>query len=185
MKKYIKDIAKVQVWYYFRIEKKWDINYLQSSYFDDYGDLKEKLIPEIKSEEIQEKYLLKEWDILFSAKGNRNFATVYKNEYWPSIASSTFFIVKLFGKNLLPEYLVILLNESQKTNYFLNNFSGSTIKSIPKNILEEFEINIPSIEKQKQVVNLYNLYKEELKIYEKLRIKKELLVNKIILESNK
>lgn len=185
MKKLIKDISGVQSWFYLPSEKDWDINYIQAKNFDDFWDLKEELIKEIKSNKIEERYLLKKWDILFSAKWSRNFATVYKEEYWLSIASSTFFTIKLETDLVLPEYLAIILIESQKESYFKNNFWWWTIQSIPKKVLENFEINIIPIEKQQEIIELYNLYKSELKIYEELKNKKELLINKIILKSNK
>lgn len=185
MEETIRNIASVQTGFYFPSEKDWDTNYLQARFFDNFWDLKEELIPEIKSENIQEKHLLNDWDILFSAKGNRNFATVYKKEYWKSVASSTFFVIKITNKNIIPDYLAILLNESQKTGYFKNRFSGWTIQSIPKTVLENFKIDIPPIAKQEKIIKLYNLYKDELKIYEKIKEKKEILINKIILKSNK
>lgn len=184
MKERLKNIANIQSWFYLRTDNSWDVVYLQAKYFNDFWDLKEKLIPDIRHENVQERYLLKDWDILFSTKWTRNYATVYKKEYWPCIASSTFFTIKLKDIRILPEYLVTIINESQKTSYFKNHLSGWTIQSIPKPALEEFEIYIPPKEKQQQVVELYNLYKKELQIYEKLKTKKELLMNKLILNSN-
>lgn len=184
MKKQLKNIASIQSWFYLRSDNSWDVVYLQAKLFDTFWDIKETLIPDIRHENIQDRYLLQDWDILFSAKWTRNFATVYKKEYWPCIASSTFFIIRLKDMHIIPEYIVIIINESQKTNYFKNNLSWWTIQSIPKPALEDFEIFIPPIERQKQIINLHKLYKQELQIYEKLKSRKEELINKIILNSN-
>lgn len=184
VKKQLKDIAEIQSGFYIRTDGNWDISYLQAKNFDEFGDLKEKLVSEIKTENIQERQLLQKWDILFSSKWTRNFATVYKEEYWKCIASSTFFVIRIKDKNILPEYITLILNEAQKGAYFKNNLSWWYIQSIPKPILEEFKIKIPPIEKQKRTIELYTLYKQQLQIYEKLKKKKEILINKIILSSH-
>ena len=184
VKKRLKNLAEIQSGFYVRTDGDWDISYLQAKNFNEFGDLKEKLVPEIKKENVQEKQLLQKWDILFSAKWTRNFATIYKEEYWKCIASSTFFVIRIKDKNILPEYLVILINKSQWTSYFKNSFSGGTIQSIPKQVLEEFEVYIPPKEKQEQTIQLYNLYKKQLHIYEQLKTQKEILMNKIVLHTN-
>jgi len=184
VKKRLKNLAEIQSGFYVRTDGDWDISYLQAKNFNEFGDLKEKLVPEIKKENAQERQLLQKWNILFSAKWTRNFATVYKEDYGKCIASSTFFVIRIKDKNILPEYLAILINESQWTSYFKNSFSGGTIQSIPKQVLEEFEVYIPPKEKQEQTIQLYNLYKKQLHIYEQLKTKKEILMNKIVLHTN-
>jgi restriction endonuclease S subunit len=184
VRKRLKSIADIQSWFYIRTESTGDIIYLQAKYFDKFWDLKISLVPDINHEGIQKRYILKPGDILFSAKWTRNFATVYKQEYWPCIASSTFFIIKLKDTSILPEYLTILINESQWTSYFKNSLSWWTIQSIPKPALEEFEIYIPPKEKQQQTIQLYTLYKKELQLYQKLKAKKEILMNTMILHTN-
>lgn len=162
----------------------WNITYLQGKHFDNLWDLKEKLIPDLSDDDVAKRYLLRPWEILFSAKGTRNIAALYKEEYGPCVASSTFFVIKVKDNAILPEYLAILLNEAQKGSYFKNSFSWSTVPSIPKSILENFEINIPLIKKQKHIIHIYDLYKQQLKLYDKLLKKKSELINSLILHSH-
>ena len=154
---------------------------MQGRDFDDYGDIKWKLEATIPQENIRPDQLLQYGDILFSCKWTRNIATLYKEDYWLCVASSTFFIVRIQDSNILPEYLAIVLNEAQKSPYFKNNFSGSTIQSIPKNILEDYKIPIPTLEHQQKIIGLYELHKEQLKIYDDLKLKKSQLINGLIL----
>lgn len=177
----IRDIASIQSWFFLRTQSEGSAVYLQAKHFDDNGDIRPWiLIPDLK-EGLQERHILRTNDILFVAKGTRSFATVYKKEYWPCIASSTFFIVRIKSDQVIPEYIALILNQSQNKTYFKNHFSGSTIPSIPKSVLEEFEIPIPSIEKQKKLVTLYELYKKAALLRVKIEEKKHLLINKIIL----
>jgi restriction endonuclease S subunit len=127
---------------------------------------------------------LQDKDILLVAKWTRNFAALYRSEYWPCVASSTFFIIRLNRKTrVIPEYLSIILNDSQNRKYFQNNFSGSTIPSIPKSVLEDFEIPLPSIEKQEQIIRLDALHKKEIRLRNKLIEKKEQMIHQMIFTS--
>lgn len=183
MKQQIKDIAIISSWYYIRPSGwKTSINYLQSLDFDDRWEPKNELISSLsKIDIIPERHLLHDWDILVTSKWSRNISLLYKKEYWPSVASSTFFVVKITNNNIIPEYLSIYLNESLKSAYFKNHFSGSTVQSIPKSVLEDYKITIPSLEKQQQIINLYQLHKQQLTIYEDLIHKKTQLINSLIL----
>lgn len=186
MKNKVKNIAVVQTWVFLRTWKKGSVTYLQAKHFNDYGDLRESLIPDLKIEEMSEKHLLQNWDILFSAKWTRNFATVYRSEYWPCVASSTFLVIRLNSEsNYIPEFVALILNNFQASQYFReNNLTWTTVQSISKKIIDDFEIWIIEIEKQEKLLHLYNLHKKQIELLENLMIKKDKLINSIILQYN-
>ena len=184
MKNYLGDIAEIQSWYYVRTSTDWDVIYLQAKDFDEFGDIKWDLKPELNPKEVQERQYLQDWDILYSAKWTRNFATVYKKEYWKCVASSTFFIIRLHNENIIPEYLAILLTEASKWKYFQDNISWWYIQSISKPVLQNYEIETPPLNKQKDIIKYYEIYKKQIKLYDKLKEKKEMFTNQIILQSN-
>ncbi len=186
MKNKVKNIAVVQTWVFLRTWKKGSVTYLQAKHFNDYGDLREALIPDLKIEEMSEKHLLQNWDILFSAKWTRNFATVYRSEYWLCVASSTFLVIRLNSEsNYIPEFVALILNNFQASQYFReNNLTWTTVQSISKKIIDDFEIWIIEIEKQEKLLHLYNLHKKQIEILENLMIKKDKLINSIILQYN-
>lgn len=182
----VKNIAVVQTWVFLRTWKKGNLTYLQAKHFNDYGELREKLIPDLKIEEISEKHLLQNWDILFSAKWTRNFATVFRSEYWPCVASSTFLVIRLnSSSNYIPEFVALILNNFQASQYFReNNLAWTTVQSISKKIIDDFEIWIIEIEEQEKLLHLYGLHKKQIEILENLMIKKDKLINSIILQYN-
>jgi len=186
LKNKVKNIAVVQTWVFLRTWKKGSVTYLQAKHFNDYGDLREALIPDLKIEEMSEKHLLQNWDILFSAKWTRNFATVYRSEYWLCVASSTFLVIRLNSEsNYIPEFVALILNNFQASQYFReNNLTWTTVQSISKKIIDDFEIWIIEIEKQEKLLHLYNLHKKQIEILENLMIKKDKLINSIILQYN-
>ncbi|MDD2871136.1 MAG: restriction endonuclease subunit S [Candidatus Gracilibacteria bacterium] len=186
MRNKVKNIAVVQTGVFLRTGKKGSVTYLQAKHFNDYGELREKLIPDLKIEEMSEKHLLQNGDILFSAKGTRNFATVYRSEYGPCVASSTFLVIRLNSEsNYIPEFVALILNNFKASQYFReNNLTGTTVQSISKKIIDDFEIGIIEIEKQKKLLHLHGLHKKQIEILENLMIKKDKLINSIILQYN-
>ena len=185
MKNKVKNIAVVHTWVFLRTWKNGKVAYLQAKHFNDYGELREKPVFDIKKEDVQEKHLLQDWDILFSAKWTRNFATVYRSEYWPCVASSTFLVIRLTTVDYKPDFIALILNNFQASEYFReNNLTWTTVKSISKKIIEEFEIWIINIEEQTKLLDVYNLHKEQVKVLENLIEKKDKLINSIILQYN-
>ena len=185
----LNEIVEVLSGFYVRPSSYWDVSYLQAKDFDEFGDLKWKLVPELSSKEVQERQYLQHLDVLFASKGTRNFATVYREKYWKCVASSTFLILRIpkekaIHVDIKPEYLAILLSEASKSDYFKNNASWAYIQTISKAVLENYEVEIPPLEKQEKVIEFYELYKNQIKLYDKLKEKKEIFTNQLILKLN-
>lgn len=170
MKTKIKNIASVQTGFFMQNEGRGDVNYLQVKHFDDSGHLIDPPDPELKTNKLKDRHLLKEGDILFAAKGLRNFAGIVQKQDLPAVASTSFFIIHIKSKEILPGYLAWFLNLSKTLNYLKNKSSGTGIPSIRKRALEELELSIPSIEKQRLILNITATQKRQ-----------EAMMNKIIL----
>lgn len=136
------------------------ISYLHAKHFDELGNLVSLPTPELEEDRLVAKHLLRSGDVLFAAKGARNFATVYTSEI-PAVASTTFFVLSCDKSQLLPEYLAWKLNQPSTLNLLHRSAIGSSLVSIPKMLLEDIEITIPSIEKQQLVIEIDRLSKKE------------------------
>lgn len=113
---------------------------------------------------------LQHGDILFAARGQRNYAAMIDIEATPynAIAAPQFFIVRLNSSSVLPEYLTWFLNQSATQRYFLSNAEGSTTPSIRRTVLEETPLIIPSLAQQKVIIELAKIIKKEKEIAEKI-----------------
>lgn len=175
----LSQIAEIKTGIFAKPELEGKVVYLQAKHFNEFGDLGTSLWPDLTADGLTDKHLLKPGDVLFAAKGTKNFAAVYKGDF-PAVASTTFFVIRIRESKVLPDYLVWILNNSVMQNFLKRQAIGSSIVSISKTVLKELEITVPSIEKQKQVLKISRLGKEEhdlrLKIAElrQLRIQQEI-----------
>ena len=164
----IKDIASIQTGLFAKPLVLGDVVYLQSKYFDEQGNLIASLHPDLLIEDISQKHLLRAGDVLFAAKGTKNFATVYEEHNLPAVASTSFFVIRFSSSEVLPEYLSWFLNNPNTQIALKAQAMGTSIPSISKSVLEQLEIPIPSIEKQKSVVSISKLLIQEKAIQVKL-----------------
>lgn len=157
-----------------------DVVYLQAKYFDENGILTSELNPDLKFNIVSDKHILSVGDILFAAKGYKNFAVAYKNNYPPSVASTSFFVIRLKTNNILPEYVAWYLNNSTIKKYLKGKAIGTSIASIAKPVLEDLEIYIPDLQKQKTIIKIDSLQKNEQSLANRIqKLKGQLIQNKL------
>lgn len=168
MKTLLKNIASIQTGIFAKPVSKGEIVYLQAKHFNENGQLLTILYPDLKADDVNEKHLLRQGDILFAAKGTKNFAAVYEMNDIAAVASTTFFVIRIIGNAVLPDYLAWVLNNPVSQNFLKKNAIGSAIVSISKAVLEELEVVIPPIEKQKNILEIAKLSKRENSILSKI-----------------
>lgn len=184
MKTKLKHITSIQTGVFAKPVRDGEIIYLQAKHFDENGELAEALYPDLSAESKIQKHLLKKGDVLFAAKGSKNFAAWYDNEDLPAVASTSFFVIRLHDRNVLPGYLTWFLNNPSTQALLKGQARGSSIVSISKAVLSELEIPIPNIQKQELVLKIFKLRNKEKNLkqqVEKLREKEvqQLLINAI------
>jgi restriction endonuclease S subunit len=131
--------------------------------------------------EVSNQQLLSTGDVLFLSRGNHNKAFVY-NKTHNAVAVSLFFVLKPDLSILDPYYLAWFLNQNSTQNKLKSSQEGSTVASIKKSILENLEIVVPNLEKQKRIAHIYGLQIKEQKLAKKLIIKRELLIDQVLKE---
>ena len=179
------EIAQVYYGPHEKADTEGKIKYFVSSHFDSFFEpsiFKDSYVDIIKD---TDKYLLRPNDLIITGKGQRLFAWAYKEKYGEVVPSSLFYIVKLQDKSkVLGEYLAIVLNSEQMSHTLKAISGGTSIPSIKKKELEQLQLFIPSIEKQRQVIKLSNLLDQDIELAMKLTEKKTTLkkglLNRII-----
>lgn len=185
MKKILKDIATIQTGIFAKTDSKGDIVYLQAKHFSETGMLHTTLHPDLKADNITDKHLLRTGDVLFAAKGTKNFAAVYEEHNPPCVASTSFFVIRVYDSAVLPHYLVWFLNSPGTQRKLKGQAKGSSIASISKSVLEDLEISIPVLQKQQAVLQISNLRNTEKKLHQQIQSLREKLIQQQIINAIK
>ena len=172
----LSDISSIQTGLFAKPIAEGEIVYLQARHFDKNGQLISFLHPDLKAESISMKHLLQQGDVLFAAKGTRNFAACYENDNPPAVASTSFFVIRLsknFQDKILPEFLVWLINHPNSQSFLKGKAIGTSIVSISKSVLEELEISIPNLKTQKTILKITHLRNKEKKLKQQIELLRE------------
>jgi len=110
----IKDIASIQTGLFARPYGTGEVAYIQLKHWDNNGRLLGEIYPELMASGISKKHLLGKDDVLFAAKGTKNFAAVYENLNHAAVASTSFFVIRPTNTKILSEYLAWFLNRNSK-----------------------------------------------------------------------
>lgn len=176
MREALNHIADIRTGLFAKTTSKGEIVYLQAKHFNEQGQLSSILYPDLIADKTIEKHLLVPGDILFAAKGSKNFAALYEAENQQAVASTTFFVIRLRRNDLnriLPEYLVWFLNHPNTQKNLKERAIGTAIVSISKAVLEKLEISIPDIQTQRAVLKITLLLNKEKKLKQKIETLKE------------
>lgn len=184
------EIATIQTGIYRRPALNGDVIYLQAKHFDENGRLKSKedIQPCIVQDNSIKQHILTENDILFAAKGDKNFACVFQKSLGMAIASSTFFIIKVRktpGAPVVPEYIAWYLNHPRIHLYLKTQAKGSAVQSVSKKTLEELKIAIPGMETQRKILAFNKLVERERELTKQIVEQKTFLYQFMMLRLTK
>jgi hypothetical protein len=168
LKRKLGNIATIQTGVFAKPRATGEIAYLQAKHFDENGNLISKLHPDLLNSNVSRKHLLLHGDVLFAAKGHKNFATVYELHNLPAVASTSFFVIRLQDENVLPGYLAWFMNQPVTQNLLKANAHGTAMASISKAVLLELEIPIPLLETQVNILKVSELRKREKQLLRQL-----------------
>ena len=185
MKTLIKDITNIQTGLFAKPAGIGEVVYLQSKYFNESGQLTSVLYPDLKSEGISDKHKLKDGDVLFAAKGTKNFAVVYIKQNTPAVASTSFFIVRLKNEEVLPQFLAWFLNNHTTQTLLKGQAIGTSIPSISKQVLENLEITVPNIEIQKAILQITKLRNKEKSLLQEIETLRDKQIQQQIINAIK
>lgn len=176
----LKDIVDIQSGIYEKIYPDGDTLYLQVSDFKSGKYLKTDINPMIMLDGRVNKYILKDKDLLFAAKGTSNFCVMYRADEENAVASSSFFVLRIIKQELDPEYVCWFLNTPYVLSHLKAHAVGTSIPSITKTMLADLEINILPMAKQQLIVEYNKLQNREVELHALIAQKKRLVTDHIL-----
>jgi len=164
LKKKIGNIADIRTGIWAKPHLNGDVVYLQAKHFDEEGNVVARLHPDLYFNEISQKHFLNPGDIVFAAKGIKNFAAVFEAHNQSAVASTSFFVIKLLDDKVLPQYLAWFLNHPETQKYLKTFARGTSIASISKSVLEQLEVPVPDNQAQENILRIAELRKKQRKL---------------------
>ncbi|MBK9028816.1 MAG: restriction endonuclease subunit S [Propionivibrio sp.] len=115
---------------------------------------------------------LQRGDVVFVARGMRNYALCMDEVPMPTVCSQYFFLLRVRSApllpSLLPEFLAWQINRAPAQRYLASNAEGSDQLSIRRGVLEDLPLVVPPIEQQQRIVALGDAARRERQLLEQL-----------------
>lgn len=101
-------------------------------------------------------------DIIFAARGNRNYAVHVKDPPGQAVCSPHFFVIEMRKDiQVLPAFLSWQINQAPAQRYLEQAATGSYIPNIRRQVLEDLPISVPPLLQQEKILTLYNAAAQE------------------------
>lgn len=107
-------------------------------------------------------------DIVFAARGQKNYAVCLSEVPFSAVCSQYFFLLRCRGEALLPDFLAWQINSLPCQRYFASSAEGTDQLSIRRPVLEALSIAVPSLADQLRIVELERCAKAERSALENL-----------------
>ncbi|MBW2557414.1 MAG: restriction endonuclease subunit S [Deltaproteobacteria bacterium] len=129
-------------------------------------------------------WILQKEDIVFMARGARNFAVLLGDIPESLLAAACFFIIRVSNEKTLPNYLWWYLTQSPVEDY-LHRESGRGVHMpvVRRAVLENMEIPVPPLETQQKIVALDTLMRTEQRLLTMMAAKRKELANAVCLKA--
>lgn len=176
----IKHIAELKIGFHAKPSDTGNACYLQAKHFDDEGNQVGEVDTFVEIDQTNGLHLLKDGDVIFAAKGNRNFTWTYRDDFGPAVASSVFIILRPNREEVIPEYISTIFNLPVSREKFQALAAGSGIPSIRKSELADFTFSLPDFDTQEKILKLKTMHQEELRLTNAILEQKQIRYNSII-----
>ena len=188
MKAHITDIADINIGYQFRakIEPTDDGTHsvIQIRDFDDNRSLRPDNLMRVKIDKPVEQFHIKKGDVLFLSRGHRNWAApIVADLRGDAIAVSHFFVIRINKADVMPEYVAWYINQAPAQEFLhMNARHGTHMPLISLSAFKGIEVEVPSIDKQKTIVELSRLLEKEKQLLAELQDKRTRMINAVCLK---
>lgn len=166
MKAEIKKLAAVQMGYSFRsrleVSKTGGVAVIQMKDLCrdntvDCGDL-----IKIDMDEVKEHHLARRGDLIFRSRGLVTTAAILLEDPGRAVVAAPLLRIRISNPDIiLPEYLNWYIGQRDAQIYLTSRAKGTTQTMISKETIEDLEVALPSLDKQKKIVELASLAARE------------------------
>lgn len=187
MKVKIKKLATVQMGYSFRsrleVSDGGGVAVIQMKDLLDDNTVGCADLARIDMDTVKEHHLAQRGDLVFRSRGLVNTAAVLLDDPGKAVVAAPLLRIRVtnLGK-VLPEYLNWFISQRDAQIFLTSMAKGTAVKMISKEALEDLEVALPSVETQKNIVELARLAAREQTLLHTLADKREQYISTLLMQ---
>ena len=187
MKKKIKEITSVQMGYSFRsrleASEGGGVAIIQMKDLLDDNTVGCDGLVRINMEAMKEHHLAQRGDLIFRSRGSLTTAAVLLEDPGKAVVAAPLLRIRVTKKDLvLPEYLNWYISQRDAQIFLTSRAEGTVQKMISKQAIEDLEVALPSLEKQKTIVELAMLSTREKILLHTMADKREQYISTVLMQ---
>lgn len=135
---------------------------------------------------LPDRYFVRGGEVVFRSRGEPNTAAAIPDPLPEPVAVIVPLVIIRPDRNrILPEYLAWAINQPDAQRQLSAEAQGTSLRMIPKTVLENLEIAVPDLPTQKSIVELNALAQQEGQLLRQLAARRENLLSAILGEAAK
>jgi hypothetical protein len=129
------------------------------------------------------RYLVRSGDVVFRSRGDRNTAHVIGADFrFPAVAILPLIILRPDRSRIEPAYLAWVLNQAPAQKHFHTKAEGTSLRMVPRSSFDSLDIDIPSPDEQRAIVEADALAEKERMLATSLAEKRRLMTSLILVD---
>ena len=121
-------------------------------------------------------------DIIFRSRGQTNTAALLQEHAENTIVAAPLFRMRPDPKKVLPEFLLWWINQPSSQSYLASRSEGTVVKMVSKQVLEDLEVKLPSLEQQRKITDFFSLSMQEQQLLEEIKNRKAIVAQEILIQ---
>jgi hypothetical protein len=187
VKKKLKEITSVQMGYSFRsrleASEGGGVAVIQMKDLLDDNTVGCDGLVRINMDAMKEHHLAQRGDLVFRSRGHVTTAAVLLENPGKAVVAAPLLRIRVTRPDkVLPEYLNWYISQRDAQIFLTSRAKGTVQKMISKQAVEELEVALPSLEKQKNIVELATLSAREQTLLHTLADKREQYISTILMQ---
>jgi len=134
-------------------------------------------------ETVKDHHLVQEGDLVFRSRGHITTTSVLLEDPGKAIVAAPLIRIRVRQPDkILPEYLNWYISQRDAQVFLTSRAKGTVQKMISKQTLEYLEVSLPSMEKQKAIVELATLSAQEQTLLRTLATKRNQYISTVLMQ---
>ncbi len=137
----------------------------------------------INMETVKDHHLAQRGDLVFRSRGSLTTAAVLLEDPGKAVVAAPLLRIRVTKPDkVLPEYLSWYISQRDAQVFLTSRAKGTVQKMISKQAIEDLEVALPTLEKQKNIVELATLIAREQTLLHTLADKREQYISTVLMQ---